>query len=899
MRTLQTAALALSLLAVPFVARAALVAAYGLNAQSGTSMADASGNSNTGTSNTTTRTTGKFGSARAIAAGSTGFINIGNGTTLRITGSMTVSAWIKPTSFTDSDAAVVSKRGQSGGFELDVTKDTGARTIGFKLTSSSGANMIRYGTTALAVNQWYHVAGVYNASAQTMDVYVNGVLDNGSQSGTITTSQQDFSVNVNFGRRLDGSSFFAGVIDEVRIYNTTLTQAQIQTDMNASVETLAADTTAPTVPTNFFASPTGTTSNSLLWTASTDYYGPTGYLVERCQGAGCSNFAQIGTVTDSPYSDTGLTPGATYRYRVRATDAAGNLSGYTSIQTSTTLATAPSGGRVGIYPFDEGTGANAGDLSDLHNPGIRNGPVWTANGKYGSALVWSVTNYLDINNIGMLQMTGSMTISAWINASSFPTDDAVVVSKRTGADNQGFQLDTSVDQGPRTIGFKLTTGAGEKMLRYGATALQTNTWYHVAGVYDAQAQTLNVYLNGVLDNGPSVGTVASSQMDRRINVNVGRRPGESGFEFLGTIDEVRIYNRTLTQAEIQSDMNTPASGGPAPDTIAPSAPSNLGATAASATQINLSWTASTDNVAVTGYLVERCQGAGCSNFAQIATPASTTFSDTNLTAATNYSYRVRATDAAANLSAYSNVASASTPAAGQAQMYFIHADHLNTTRLVQDQAGNTVWRWDQGEPFGNSVPNGDPNNTGVAFDFPLRFPGQYFDRETNLNYNYFRDCYDPVLGRYCESDPIGTVLFGDMALHILGSPGPAYSGLTSLLYSTYPRYNHLYAYVNGDPISLRDPSGLRNFLDECQGRYATCTPTQDPQGGTIGNYLRLQVCKGGIDNSCEKAPSVCCDQDRNACLGGLFGEGENDQQRALIAKCALEHAKCMAGGKKK
>jgi chitodextrinase len=101
---------------------------------------------------------------------------------------------------------------------------------------------------------------------------------------------------------------------------------------------------------------------------------------------------------------------------------------------------------------------------------------------------------------------------------------------------------------------------------------------------------------------------------------------------------------------------------PPPDTTPPTAPTNLVATAASATQINLVWAASTDNVGVTGYKVERCSGAGCSNFAQIATPATTTFNDTGLTASTSYSYRVRATDAAGNLSGYSSTASATTQA---------------------------------------------------------------------------------------------------------------------------------------------------------------------------------------------------------------------------------------------
>lgn len=96
------------------------------------------------------------------------------------------------------------------------------------------------------------------------------------------------------------------------------------------------------------------------------------------------------------------------------------------------------------------------------------------------------------------------------------------------------------------------------------------------------------------------------------------------------------------------------------DTIPPTAPANLTASAASSSKINLAWTASTDNVAVTGYLIERCQGPGCSNFVQIATTTGTTLANTGLPSHTMYSYRVRATDAAGNLSAYSNIVNART-----------------------------------------------------------------------------------------------------------------------------------------------------------------------------------------------------------------------------------------------
>ena len=103
-----------------------------------------------------------------------------------------------------------------------------------------------------------------------------------------------------------------------------------------------------------------------------------------------------------------------------------------------------------------------------------------------------------------------------------------------------------------------------------------------------------------------------------------------------------------------------SSSAPPPDTMPPTAPTGLTTTAFSDTQINLAWTASTDNVGVTGYRVERCTGANCANFAQIATPATATFNDTGLTPSTSYSYRVRATDAAGNLSSFSSTSSATS-----------------------------------------------------------------------------------------------------------------------------------------------------------------------------------------------------------------------------------------------
>ena len=93
-------------------------------------------------------------------------------------------------------------------------------------------------------------------------------------------------------------------------------------------------------------------------------------------------------------------------------------------------------------------------------------------------------------------------------------------------------------------------------------------------------------------------------------------------------------------------------------------------------EIDLSWGGSTDDVGVTGYLLERCQGTGCSSFTEIATVAgtATTYEDTGVIAETSYSYRVRATDAAGNTSAYSNITTATTPTATETATGSLHAD---------------------------------------------------------------------------------------------------------------------------------------------------------------------------------------------------------------------------------
>jgi RHS repeat-associated protein len=138
--------------------------------------------------------------------------------------------------------------------------------------------------------------------------------------------------------------------------------------------------------------------------------------------------------------------------------------------------------------------------------------------------------------------------------------------------------------------------------------------------------------------------------------------------------------------------------------------------------------------------------------------------------------------------------------------HYVHVDHLDTPRLVADAAGTTVWEWDQQEPFGGNWANENPGGAGI-FDMPLRFPGQYFDAETGLHYNYFRD-YSAELGRYIQPDPIGGVIFRGLALSNLAHVGLAQPQFAGILYRDQPRSNHLYGYVEANGLGFTDPFGL-------------------------------------------------------------------------------------------
>ncbi len=217
----------------------------------------------------------------------------------------------------------------------------------------------------------------------------------------------------------------------------------------------------------------------------------------------------------------------------------------TPTPTPTPTAT-PTGGLVAAYNFNEGSGTLLTDLSGNANNGTISGATWTTSGKYGNALSFNGTNALvTVNNAPSLQLTSAMTLEAWVYPTTVSNTWRDVIYK--GNDN--YYLEGTSSNSSRPAAGAILGGVYGEV--YGTAALTANTWAHLAVTYNGA--TMQLYVNGVqVASHAQTGAIATSTNPLQIG-------GDSlyGQYFAGRIDEVRIYNRALSVAEVQSDMNTP------------------------------------------------------------------------------------------------------------------------------------------------------------------------------------------------------------------------------------------------------------------------------------------------------------------------------------------------------
>jgi RHS repeat-associated protein len=189
-------------------------------------------------------------------------------------------------------------------------------------------------------------------------------------------------------------------------------------------------------------------------------------------------------------------------------------------------------------------------------------------------------------------------------------------------------------------------------------------------------------------------------------------------------------------------------------------------------------------------------------------------------------------------------------------VYYVHPDQLGAPRIVTRATDNqTMWAW-QREPFGAGIVQ-----AVGGFEYNLRFPGQYYDAETGLHYNYFRD-YDPSVGRYVESDPVGLKGGTNTFLYVAANPFKLFDsfGLDGEGFST--RYGNWcgkrWSGGREGPTIPKEPAGPIDSVDDCCETHDYC-------------YAKWEC------NECPPPPGAeeeknHCDRDFVKCLDALKGK---------------------------
>ena len=200
--------------------------------------------------------------------------------------------------------------------------------------------------------------------------------------------------------------------------------------------------------------------------------------------------------TSAPYSiswDTTTVSNGSYSITAVARDTAGQTTTSTAITVTVSNSSGPplGLGLVAAYGFDAGSGTTAADSSGKGNVGSVSGPVWSAAGRYGSALSFDgVNDWVTVADSNSLDLTTGMTLEAWVRPSTLGGWRTVAFKERTGGVVYGLYADQA---GGRPLG---EVFIGSERSATGTAALPLNAWSHLATTYDGSV--VRLYVNGVV-----------------------------------------------------------------------------------------------------------------------------------------------------------------------------------------------------------------------------------------------------------------------------------------------------------------------------------------------------------------------------------------------------------------
>jgi carboxypeptidase T len=457
----------------------------------------------------------------------------------------------------------------------------------------------------LSPGTWYHVVGVFDAQARTLSVYLNGEL---VASRSVTYGQvYNTSAPFMLGADLESgqaTQYFDGRLDEWRIYSRALSQSEIANLMwpptptptptatgaltptatdtpTPSATPTATETSTPTgTPTQSATStPTGTpipteTSSPTATSTSTASATPTATGIPvpsdtpTATATNTPTASATPTVTDTPIPTGTSTPTPTGTPTPSATPTATLVETSTATVTSTptpsaTLTPTPTqaapSGLLGYWTLNE-TGGQRLDSSGQGNHLTDNNTVGSVAGQVGRAADFESDRreYLSISDgaqVG-LDMGGSLTLVGWMNPEQVERWQVMAGKYEYGVNDRGYRIDLRPGN---AIGFIVSPDGtftdGHLLEARPSFTLSPGVWYHVAGVFDATARTMRVYLDGEMIASRSVAHNQVYNSSASFMLGADMYSGNVVHHFDGQLDEWRVYGRALTASEIQNLMS--------------------------------------------------------------------------------------------------------------------------------------------------------------------------------------------------------------------------------------------------------------------------------------------------------------------------------------------------------
>ncbi|MBI2550032.1 LamG domain-containing protein [Candidatus Woesearchaeota archaeon] len=446
------------------------------NEGTGTTTADSSPYGNAGTISGAFFTNDSISGSALKFDGVNDYVQVNYAAILNITTNLTMSGWVKYSALPSGQGVIMGTWGGENNNKSYMLQTYGTGQVGF---SVDGATEASSASNAVQVGQWFYIAGVIAGSNYTL--FLNGKpVDSGAFAPPNRVGSENFYVGGDAGKW--GLGDVEGVIDEVKIVNRSLSDAEIAAEYRKGCPFCSSDSELPT------------TTSGVVWQP--------GRFVEN------------------------LTVDSTV---------------------------------AAYWRFDEVTGSTVYDISGNGNTGYNFTGRFTNDSVGGTAANFTTGKYFNVSNSNSLNVNGSLTIAAWVKIAENSTLKNIVEKGDSSTDKRQYALGI-VNDNPR---FRVERSAGADYAGIdSAYNLTVGRWYYIVGRYDQASRDSSIYIDGINTSGKrATGHAANLTPPFDINLLIGAGTSETPASFMnGSIDELIIYSKALSQQEILTNYKKAAKG---------------------------------------------------------------------------------------------------------------------------------------------------------------------------------------------------------------------------------------------------------------------------------------------------------------------------------------------------